>query len=207
MKQVHLACGFSLRKYYSNNDSLNNPKKMVHSSDSVTNFFGVVAEVLKVDTFVPCRFLINEDYVLKTSIDLMKKKGFTSKIERNWQYAIETITDADYEDHQLFLANTSAQAESLLHSLEHVARGIGHNFNWDEIDFICFNQDCNKSSLNGKSLKLLTVYISWEPYLTFWSPSRTGMLNIPTVFPLRSKTPNTMSVVDMTLNNLMVRFQ
>ena len=43
----------------------------------------------------------------------------------NRQRPIETITDAGYVDYLVLLANTPAQAESLLHSLEQVARGIG----------------------------------------------------------------------------------
>ena len=35
------------------------------------------------------------------------------------------MTDADYADDLLFLENTPALAESLLHSLEQVAGGIG----------------------------------------------------------------------------------
>ena len=37
----------------------------------------------------------------------------------------ETIADADYTNDLVLLANTSAQAKSLLHSLEQSARGIG----------------------------------------------------------------------------------
>ena len=36
----------------------------------------------------------------------------------------ETITDADYVDDLLFLANSHAQAESLLHNQEQAARNI-----------------------------------------------------------------------------------
>ena len=36
----------------------------------------------------------------------------------------QKLTDADYADHIALLANTPAQAESILNRLEQVARGI-----------------------------------------------------------------------------------
>ena len=41
------------------------------------------------------------------------------------------ITDANHADDLLLLANTPAQAESLLYSLEQVARGKGRYLNSD----------------------------------------------------------------------------
>ena len=41
------------------------------------------------------------------------------------QYIAKTLTDADYADDQVILANTLAQAESLLQSLEHAVGVIG----------------------------------------------------------------------------------
>ena len=41
------------------------------------------------------------------------------------QFLAETITNVDYVNNLGFLATTPAQAESLLHSLEQAARGIG----------------------------------------------------------------------------------
>ena len=40
-------------------------------------------------------------------------------------YPVKTITDADYADDIALLANASALAETLLHSLERAAAGIG----------------------------------------------------------------------------------
>ena len=37
------------------------------------------------------------------------------------------MIEAGYVDDQTLLANTSARTKSLLHNLEKVARGIGHN--------------------------------------------------------------------------------
>ena len=51
-----------------------------------------------------------------------KKKKKKKKKQR---YPAKTITDADYADDIEILANTPNQAETLLHSLERAAAGIG----------------------------------------------------------------------------------
>ena len=72
---------------------------------------------------------------------------------RRKRYPTQTITYADYADDITLMANTPAQAESLLHSLEQVAGGIG------KIEFMCFNQSGYISTLNSRSLKLVDTFI------------------------------------------------
>ena len=55
------------------NDALKNMKAMVHSPDGDTNFFGIVARVLQGDILASYKFIICLDYILQTSIDLIKK--------------------------------------------------------------------------------------------------------------------------------------
>ena len=62
--------------------------------------------------------------------------------------------DADYTDDIALLANTPAQAETLLHSLEIAAGGIGLYVNVDKMEYMCLNQKGDISKLNGSSLKL-----------------------------------------------------
>ena len=50
-------------------------KVKVHSLDGDTDFFNIVAGVLQGDTLVPYFFIIYLDYVLGTSIDLIKENG------------------------------------------------------------------------------------------------------------------------------------
>ena len=52
----------------------------------------------------------------------------------------------------LLFANTPAQSESLLHSLEQAAKSIGFYVNTVKTEFISFNQDVAITSLNGKPL-------------------------------------------------------
>ena len=49
-----------------------NTKAKVRSPDGVTDYLGIVAEVLQGDTLAPYLFIICLDYVLRTSIDKIK---------------------------------------------------------------------------------------------------------------------------------------
>ena len=62
--------------------------------------------------------------------------------------------DADYTDDLALLANTPAQAKSLLNSLEQAVRGIGLYINSNKTLYMCFKQDGAISRKNGKPLKL-----------------------------------------------------
>ena len=56
------------------------------------------------------------------------------------------------------LANTPAQAETLLHSLEQAAACIGLHVNAHKTEYICFNQTGDISTLDGSSLKLIDKF-------------------------------------------------
>ena len=83
-----------------------------------TKYFDIVAGVLQGDTLTPYLFIISLDYVLRTSIDLMKENCFKLAKERSRRYPAQTIMDADYADDIALLANKPVQGESLIHSLE-----------------------------------------------------------------------------------------
>ena len=94
-------------------------KVKVHSLDRDTDYFDTVAGVLQGDRLDPYLFIICQGYMLRMSIDLMKENGFKLAKERSRRYPTQTITDTDYADDIVLLANIPTQAESLLHSLEH----------------------------------------------------------------------------------------
>ena len=102
-------------------------------------------------------FIICVDYMLRTSIDIMKKNVFKLAKERSRKYSAQTITDADYADDIALLANTPAQTKTLLHSLERAA-GIGLHVNADKTEYICFNESGDISVLKGASLKLVNKF-------------------------------------------------
>ena len=59
------------------------------------------------------------------SIDLIKENSSKLKEARSRQYPAEPITDADYADDLVLLADMHTQVDSLLHSLEQAEGGIG----------------------------------------------------------------------------------
>ena len=63
--------------------------------------------------------------------------------------------DTDHTNDIVLLANTLAEAETQLHSLERAAAGIGLHVNADKTEYMCFNQRDNISTLNSSSLKLV----------------------------------------------------
>ena len=71
----------------------------------------------------------------------------------------------EYNIHQVNLIilnhfkNAPAQTKTLLHSLERAAAGIGLNVYAHKMEYICFNQRGNISTLNGSSLKLVNKFI------------------------------------------------
>ena len=116
-----------------------NTKVKIHSLDGDTDYFNIVAGGLQGDTLVLYLFIICLDYVLRRSIDKMKDNGFKLAKERSRRYPAQTIMDADYADNIALLANTPAQAKTLLHSLKWAAAGIGFHVNADKTEYMFFN--------------------------------------------------------------------
>ena len=135
-----------------------NTKVKVRSPDGDTEYFNIVAGVLQGDTLAPYLFIICLDYVLRTSIDKIRENGFELTKKRSRRYSAKTITDADYADDIVLLANTPNQAETLLHSLERVATGIGLHVNAHKTEYMCYNQTGDISPLDGTSLKLVDKF-------------------------------------------------
>ena len=102
-----------------------NTKVKVRSPDGDRDYFDIVAGVLQGKTLAPYLFIICLDYVLRTSINKLKENGFEPTKKRSRRYPARPITDADYGDDIELLVNAPAQAETLLHSLERAAAGIG----------------------------------------------------------------------------------
>ena len=126
--------------------------------DENTDYFEIVTDMLQGDTLAPYQFFICLEYVLRTSIDIMKDNGFKLAKERSRRYHAQTITDADYTDNVSLLKNTPAQTETLWHSLERTAAGIGLHVNAEKMEYMCFHQRVNISTRNGRSLKLVEEF-------------------------------------------------
>ena len=137
-------------------------KVKVCSPDGDTDYFDIVAGVLKGDTLAPYLFIICLDYMLRTSIDLMKENSFKLAKERIRRYPTQTITDRDYANDIALLAKAPTQAKSLLHSLEWAAAGIGLHDNADKTEYMCSNQRGDISTLKGGPLKLVDKFTYLE---------------------------------------------
>ena len=120
MEQILLAYGLPKETDTTIMGLYRNTKVKVRSPDRDTDYFEIVASVLQGDTLAPYLFIICLDYVLITSIDKIKENCFELTKERS-----QTNTNADYTDDVALLTNALAQAETLLHSLERAAAGIG----------------------------------------------------------------------------------
>ena len=78
--------------------------------------------------------------------------------EKKQKIPCKKITDADYADDIAILANTPNQAETLLHSLERAAAGIGLHGNAHKMEYMCYNQAGDFSTLDGTPLKLVDKF-------------------------------------------------
>ena len=63
------------------------------------------------------------------------------------------MINAHYADNLVLLAIKPAQVESLLHSIEKSAKGIGFPVNAVKTEFMCFKQEGAPCTFNGKPLK------------------------------------------------------
>ena len=82
----------------------------------------------------------------------------TADKEKRQKIPSKTNTDADYADDIALLANTPNQAETLLHSLERAATGIGLHVNAHKTEYMCINQAGDISTLDRISLKLVDKF-------------------------------------------------
>ena len=130
----------------------------LHSPDGDTEYFDIVAGVLQGDMLTPYVFIICLEYLLRTSIDKIRENGFEPTKKRSRRYPAKTITDADYANDIAILANTPNQAETLLHSLERAATGIGLHVNTHKTEYMCYDQTGDNSTLDGTSLNLVDKF-------------------------------------------------
>ena len=79
-------------------------KASVHSLDGDTDFFDIVSGFLQGDILAQYSFIICQDNIFWTLLDLVKENGFTLKKQE-----AETITDTNYANDQMILANTPTQ--------------------------------------------------------------------------------------------------
>ena len=158
MEQILLAYGLPKETVAAITILYRNTKEKVRSPDGDTEYFDIVAGVLQGDTLALYLFIICLDYMLRTLIDKIRENGFELTKKKSRKYPAKRITDADYTDDIALLANTPNQAETLLHSLERAAAGIGLHVNALKTEYMCYNQTGDISTLDGTSLKLVDKF-------------------------------------------------
>ena len=158
MERILLAYGLPKETVAAITIFYKNTKVKVRSLDGPTEYFDIVAGVLQEDPLVPYLLIICLDYVLRTSIDKIRENGFELTKKRSRRYPAKTITDTDYADDIAILANAPNQAETLLHSLERAAAGIGFHVNAHKTEYMCYNQTGDISTLGRTSLKLVDKF-------------------------------------------------
>ena len=94
MEQILLAYGLPKETVAAITILYKNTKVKVRSPDGDTEYFDIVAGVLRGDTLAPYLFI----YVLRTSIDKIRENGFELTKKRSRRYPAKTITDVDYAD-------------------------------------------------------------------------------------------------------------
>ena len=149
MEQILLAYGLPKEIVAAITILYRNTKVKVRSPDADNEYFDIVAGVLQGDTLAPYFFIINVDYVLRTSFDKIKENSFELKKKRSRRYSAKTITGADYADDIEILANTPDQAKTPLRNLERAAASIGLHVNEHKTEYMCFNQTGNISTQGG----------------------------------------------------------
>ena len=98
MEQIFLAYGQTKETVAAITILYRNTKVKVRTPDGNTEYFDIVAGVLQGDTLAPYLFIIYLDYVLRTSIDKIREKGFELTKKRSRRFPAKTVTDADYAD-------------------------------------------------------------------------------------------------------------
>ena len=126
-----------------------NTKVNVRSPDGDSKFFDIVAEVLQAAPLSPCLFIICQDYILQTSIDIIKENDSRLKNPRSRRYLAKPITDVNYVEDIALRGNAPTQAESLVHSLKQAAEGIGLHVNLNKTEYMYFNREGAITTLNG----------------------------------------------------------
>ena len=148
-----------------------NTKVKVRSPDGDTDDFDIVPGVLQGDTLATYLSIIWLDYALRTTIDEIKENGFKLTKERSRRYPAKTITDADYADDIAFLANATAHAETLLHSLERATAGIGLHIKEHKIEYIRIYKIVGEGATPFPGL----FHFTFDAYLTMLSVKQGGV--------------------------------
>ena len=99
------------------------------------------------------------DYVLRTSVNKINHIGLTLTKARSRRHRAVTITDANYADHLALMADTIADAQTLLHNLETASGDIGLYVNAKKTEYMSYNQIGTMHTPSGDDIKSVSFFI------------------------------------------------
>ena len=130
---------------------------MIPSPDGNTDGFVRDVGVLQLNALTPYLFKLCEDYVLSMLINLIKANSFTIKTNKK-----QMISQCDYNRSRL-RRRPSASAKyislSSISTTQPKAGSICVDVNANKTNYIRFKQKRTISTLNGKPLKLVNLFI------------------------------------------------
>ncbi|XP_014767671.1 uncharacterized protein LOC106867308 [Octopus bimaculoides] len=100
-----------------------NTTTTVISPGGETDFFEVVAGILRGNTLTPFSFITN--YVLRLSLDGTEEKGLLLKPRQSSRHYAQYLTDLDFVDDLALIFHCIKDAEYLLQALEKAANQVG----------------------------------------------------------------------------------
>ena len=157
MEQILLAYGLPKETVAAIMILYRNTKVKVRSPDGDAEYFDIVAGVLQGNTLASYLFIICLDYVLRTSIDKIRKRRRADKEKKQKVPPAKTITDADYADDIVILANMPNQPKHYCIVWNELPQALDFMSRHTKLN-VCFNQAGDISTLEGTSLKLVDKF-------------------------------------------------
>ena len=98
-----------------------NTTSQVITPDGMTEFFKTLAGMLQGDTLALYLFVIIIDYCMGLALEKHRDFGFTVTLARSRRVKAKKISDAEFADDIILVANAINEAEQLLREVEEVS--------------------------------------------------------------------------------------
>ena len=151
-------------------DTYQNTKAKVITSDGDTDEFDISGGVLQGDTLAPYLFIIVLDYCMRSAINGREEQlGFTISPRRSRRVGPRMITDLDFADDIALTSDSASQAQELLERVEEAALRVGLHMNAKKTKCMIFNQttDVAMKTSSGTILEVVPDF----KYLGSWMQS------------------------------------